>query len=445
MGAALAELTRAVDVLHSASFDGLGDGAVLTVLRELETVRRRMPTLDHRLIAELECRSTSTRFLARGTAGLLTELLHVDVGEAKARVRAAGLLGPRTTITGEPLATVHPAAAAAQAEGAISEKHAKIITAAIGQLPHSIDDETAALAERTLVAQAQGLRPSELSKVADRLTAYLDPDGRLSDDRDRAARRALTIGRQRADGMSAITGLLDPATRALVDAVFSTLARPAPDGDTPDPRSAAQRNHDALTALCRNALASGSLPTNRGLPATVVLTMTIAELESAAGTATTATGGTVPLRDALALATDAHWVLCLFDGDGQPLHLGRSVRLASPAQRLALYARDRGCTRPGCDMPAQWTQVHHLDEWQHGGLTNVNTMCLVCPFDHALITSDGFTVRMGAAGRVEWIAPPDIDPERTPRINTIHHPPDLSDPDPPQARSGRSRESEVAA
>ncbi len=95
----------------------------------------------------------------------------------------------------------------------------------------------------------------------------------------------------------------------------------------------------------------------------------------------------------LAMATDAYPVLCLFDTDGQPLHLGRGARLASPAQRLALYARDKGCTRPGCDMPPQWPQVHHLDEYQYGGLTDVDKMCLVCPFDHPLITDHRFTVQ----------------------------------------------------
>jgi len=68
------------------------------------------------------------------------------------------------------------------------------------------------------------LRPSELTKVAERLTAYLDPDGQLSDDTDRAARRGLNIGRQRADGMSPITGLLDPATRP--PGLWSTLSSP---------------------------------------------------------------------------------------------------------------------------------------------------------------------------------------------------------------------------
>ena len=123
----------------------------------------------------------------------------------------------------------------------------------------------------------------------------------------------------------------------------------------------------------------------------------------------------------------SHPVLRLFDTDGQPLHLGRGARLASAAQRLALYARDRGCNRPGCDMPPQWTQLHHLDEYQYGGLTDVEEMCLVCPFDHPLIADHGFTVGMGAHGRVGWIAPKHLDPSQTPRINTFYHPPDLSD------------------
>ena len=111
------------------------------------------------MITELECRSTAVRFLARGTAGLLTDLLHVDVAEAKARVRAAAVLGPRTAITGEALDPVYPAMAAAQAAGAISERHARVITGTIGHLPHNLDADTTARAERTLVDQAEGCGP----------------------------------------------------------------------------------------------------------------------------------------------------------------------------------------------------------------------------------------------------------------------------------------------
>jgi len=99
--------------------------------------------------------------------------------------------------------------------------------------------------------------------------------------------------------------------------------------------------------LCPNALASGGLPSNRGLPATVVITMGIDQLEDAAGVATTATGGIVPIRDALALATDAYPVLCLFDTDGQPLHLGRGARLASPRRRNASPSTPKTADAPG--------------------------------------------------------------------------------------------------
>jgi len=34
------------------------------------------------------------------------------------------------------------------------------------------------------------------------------------------------------------------------------------------------------------------------------------------------------------------------------LALYHTNRLASPGQRIVLYAKDRGCTHPGCDVPA---------------------------------------------------------------------------------------------
>ncbi len=432
----LAEHAAMMARLQQLPLAGLSDAGVMAVVREVERVHRMKPTVDHRLIVEMECRSLATVFLARGTAGLLSEVLHLDIQEARARVRAALVRGPRTSFTGEDLGPLQPATAAAEAEGSLSPRHADIIAKTMHDLPASLDAETVGAAEQTLAAQACALRPSELAKAAERLMAYLDPDGRETSDADRARRRGFTIGRQRPDGMSRISGELDPMTRALVDAAFSAAARPVTEDGVPDPRSAAQRHHDALATLCRNALAGGELPSNRGLPATVVVTMGLADLERRAGSASTASGGTVPVRDVLRMAADAKWLPCVLDSAGQVLHLGQGQRLASPAQRLALYARDRGCTRPGCEMPAQWTQVHHLTEWQHGGPTDLHNLALACPFDHRLITHEGFTVRMGSHGRIEWIAPRHVDPQQVPRTNPIHHPPDLSDPDPPRCHRG---------
>ena len=450
---ALAALAGAIDSLQLADWPDLSDDEILAAELAVEVQRRRLASIDHALVAELEVRSVAAQHLLRGTPHLLAELLHLDLGEARARVRAAADLGPRTTVTGGPLEPVHPATAAAQADGTISERHATVITRAVHGLPRSLDPDVVDAAERTLADHAQHLAPSELGRVAERLAAHLDPDGTLTDDRDRDRRRDLTIGRQGADGMSPVHGLLTPECRTLLDAALTALARPSAEGDAPDPRSAGQRNHDALAALCTQLLADGSLPSNRGLPATVLITMTLDQLEGAAGeadagtvaahtaprrrppnpdgaTARTATGVDLPLPDALRMAARAHPVLAVFDRGGQPMFVGRGTRLATPALRLAVIARDRGCTRPGCGAPPAWCEVHHLVEWRAGGATDITNLALVCPFDHHLITDTGYTVRLGASGRIEWIPPGYLDPARTPRTNPLHHPPDLTRHDP---------------
>jgi hypothetical protein len=66
----------------------------------------------------------------------------------------------------------------------------------------------------------------------------------------------------------------------------------------------------------------------------------------------------------------------------EPLALGRTARLVSPAQRTALNARDRGCTHPGCDAPPERCEVHHTHHWARGGSTNLDQLRLYCKTHH---------------------------------------------------------------
>jgi Domain of unknown function (DUF222) len=164
--------------------------------------------------------------------------------------------------------------------------------------------------------------------------------------------------------------LLDPEARATLDAVLAKLTAPGmcnPDDESPcvdgepseaavhvDTRSQNQRNHDGLTAMGRAVLASGQLGQHKGLPATIIVSATLKELESWCGWAVTGGGSLLPMRDVIRLAGQAHHYLAVFNQHTQvPLYLGRSHRLASPGQRIVLYATDRGCTRPGCT-GARW-------------------------------------------------------------------------------------------
>ncbi|MGE5694999.1 MAG: DUF222 domain-containing protein, partial [Candidatus Sericytochromatia bacterium] len=68
-------------------------------------------------------------------------------------------------------------------------------------------------------------RPDELARFADWYADVLHPDGDFTDEH-RASRRGITIVRQAKDGMSKISGWLDPQLRAGLDAVLAKLAAP---------------------------------------------------------------------------------------------------------------------------------------------------------------------------------------------------------------------------
>jgi hypothetical protein len=93
---------------------------------------------------------------------------------------------------------------------------------------------------------------------------------------------------------------------------------------------------------------SGKLGQHNGLPVSIVVSTTLQDLEAAAGKGMTGGGSRVPMSDLIRMASHAHHYLALFD-NGKALALYHAKRLASPAQRIMLYAKDRGCTKPGCD------------------------------------------------------------------------------------------------
>jgi hypothetical protein len=128
----------------------------------------------------------------------------------------------------------------------------------------------------------------------------------------------------------------------------------------------------------------------------------------------------LPMRDVIRMARHAYHYLAVFDDhQSRPLYLGRSRRIASPDQRVVLYAKDRGCTFPGCDAPGYVSEVHHVDDWASGGLTNIDKLTFVCHPHHKLHEM-GWRTRKLANGETEWIPPPHLQmPSGT---NDFHHP-----------------------
>ncbi|MDH6242768.1 HNH endonuclease signature motif containing protein [Mycobacterium sp. OTB74] len=440
--AAIEEAYAELETLHArlAAFDytGLSVPDLLELQSRRETLASSVPVVDHQILAALQAQTTPTAIGAKNWADVLAIRLRISREEARRRVRDAENLGPRIGLTGEPLPALWEHAAAAQADGEINTDHVKAIGHFLTNLPNWVDPTTAVQCEQTLIAGARHQTPEELRQAANQLRYLLDQDGPEPDDRERARRRGVTIAKQQPDGMSRIEGWLDPQARATLDAVLAKWAAPGmanPNDPTPcttgtpsqaqidgDTRSGAQRNHDALTLLARHALTSGQLGEHNGLPVSVIITTTLQELQAGAGIAVTATGTKLPIGDLIRMATHAHHYLAIFDKHtAVPLYLGRTRRTASPGQRLMLFARDRGCTRPGCTEPADRCQAHHATcDWQHGGTTDITDLTLACGPDNRLADAGGWHTTM-KNGRAHWTPPPLLDVGQ-PRTNQYHHP-----------------------
>jgi hypothetical protein len=262
--AAYDALEAALDRVAALGLDALTTPERLALLDRLETVRRRLPSAQHELINQLAEQAVPAE-LGGTLAHALADRLRISRAEAARRVGEAAELGERTTITGQRLAPVLAAAAAAQRGGQLGAEHLRVIRGFLRELPGWVDAPTRAQAEHTLARLCGAFRPEQLKKAAERIAVLIDPDGSYSDN-DRARRRGLTIGAQGADGMSPIRGQLTPELRAGLEAVLAKWAAPGrcnPDDQTAtldtdpgaaaqqrDYRSSAQRNHDALNAGC---------------------------------------------------------------------------------------------------------------------------------------------------------------------------------------------------
>lgn len=196
-----------------------------------------------------------------------------------------------------------------------------------------------------------------------------------------------------------------------------------------DTRTKAQRNHDALKAVMRNALMSKQLGQHGGLPVTVVVSTTLGELQDAAGIARTSVGTTMSIRDLIRLAAHAHHYLLLYrEHTAEPLYLGRTKRLASKAQRLVMISRDRGCTMPNCPVAGIDCQGMHAEQdWTCGGQTNITDLGLGCGSDNQLAFETGWDTTIGEDGRIHWHPPPLLDVGQD-TLNHFHHPEELLRP-----------------
>jgi hypothetical protein len=92
------------DELAGLSIDALSHKDALEVLGRMETHTWAMPGIAQRLLARLDAEASPVELGATSMAAVVSERLRISRDEAHRRLKDARHLGPRHTLSGEPLA-----------------------------------------------------------------------------------------------------------------------------------------------------------------------------------------------------------------------------------------------------------------------------------------------------------------------------------------------------
>jgi hypothetical protein len=439
MAAVTSQVTQVLDDAGRIPVTGLAGPGIDSAIEECLTVISRLTVQLIAAVEQAEAVDRPSELAAPSLVSWLRGRFGLTPHDAARPVR--DMRGLRTA----------PVAADAALLGAIPVQSAAAIGQAITDLPPEVGPELRAEGEGMLLGYATGrddvqLHARELALVGQHLHEVLDPDAadrllaeRL--DREEAItwrKRFLSITDDH-DGGIRLRGLLTAEAGATLRAVLDPLA--APRAATPadeqaaelllDDRISGQRLADALVEVAERALTHGQLPDTAGQRPQLLITLDHDQLAAGVGVGTLTKGDQLSPATLRRLACDAGIIPAVLGGTGQVLDLGRSARTATPAQRKALALLDGGCAFPGCDRPPGWTDAHHIEHWEHLGVTDLANLVLLCGYHHRTVHHDGWEITPPKDGiRPLFVPPRWIDPQRRPRRNSQHHIRDLLRPAP---------------
>lgn len=412
--------------------DALTPGELVAVNEAFGALKRRVDAafahfaaeIARQSRAELGKDSLAKRQGFRSPASLIQATNGSTMGEALKLVQVGEATAPRATLTGQPLPAKHPHVAGALSTGSLSVATASSLVSLLDRVAPRVDAARLDAAERELTELAPGLRADELARLLARAEAYLDPDDLELRHEEARADRHFDITER--DGRLRFSGDTDIETGAPIKALFDAMVKQAlrrnhdADDAERDERSPRQMRADALETICRHARGCEHLPT--GPTTTVVLQMTLEQLQTGVGAATLhGIDQPIPAAAVRRMASDLQVVPAVLGSDSTVLDRGRDERGFTRPQKLALALRDGGCAC--CGASVSWTEVHHIRWWSRGGPTDLSNGVLLCTACLHRIHDDGWEIRVGGVGidaEVWFIPPPWIDRERTPRPCARH-------------------------
>lgn len=395
------------------------------VYGRLEAVRNQMAAIDADFISAFD---KDLPLKEHKRIQWLNRECGVSARDARERVHAFSTICPPDSASGGS-SLYMPELAGLARNGKAGQYTAAKVHRAVKSLPAKLQSEVAKAADGYIAALIEQAGPNAVDNLGLHLRKMIGQDE--YDDDDRARLRSITVGKQGSDGMSSIRGKVTPRFAAALQRLFADHAKagdladrmcsaPSDNGEdagapfdpVTDPRSPEQRRHDALEAavfggFCRddsvtwgnresgstcndvedeirNGNFSSTVPAihSRGLAprrgsTTLVAVTTLQELMQQSGDAFTDSGIHCSLESLIGGVECTDFYLQILDLEEQTLHLGRSRRLGSLSQYLALLGEERISTAPGTSAPAAFCDMHHIRSWESGGETNLDNLTLV--------------------------------------------------------------------
>ena len=339
---------------------GLSDEGLRSRLKVLGRAESTLAAMKARALAEL-----SRRHNKRDAQRLIRDELQTSKRDAKRDVETATRLAEL------------PATSGALNSGDIPVSHAQLIARAAGESPIN----------ETLLVEAANNEPFDefMQTVKLHQRDVAADDGQSLLDRQRKKRKA-RIFESSDSGMFVLTGEFDQITGARIATALTAKERQLWHREDPNNRATPQqRMADALAELI-------SEPTgdSRSVGTDLLVIADFDVLEQQLENPRLVDGSPIPTGELHKMALEANLLPSIFDTKTQDMWLGRRVRTATEAQRIALIARDQHCI--GCGANPLWCQAHHIIWWSKNGPTDLDNLVLVCDDCHHKIHDDGWQV-----------------------------------------------------
>jgi hypothetical protein len=257
-----------------------------------------------------------------------------------------------------------------------------------------------------LVEASTTMTASEFSHLVTETAKSVVTDDGLSTF-ERQKRETFFKMRNEADGCLSVSGKFDPISASilkskigrLVENMFHSGDKEVPVDVMPWIEPNDHRQAQALIALVNGASESVS-----DVPARAEIVVHV-DLETmkhglhAGGTCRTALGADLPVETVRRLACEAEILPVVLDGRSVPIDVGRSKRLATIHQRRALEAIHPTCAIPDCEVIFDHCNVHHIEYWENGGVTDLNNMVPLCSRHHHAAHEGGWKLQLNPETR----------------------------------------------